>query len=152
MTVRSQDQEENSGNLAVTGRNERLVREYFKAVWNEGDLYVFDTDLVSGEYVLHAQSNDQYTVEELRNVWSDWHRTFPDLSNEIRDLITTDDRVVVRYRFSGTHEAEIMGIPQTGKTIETAGIVILRLKDGQIAETYAMDDVLGLRQQLGENS
>lgn len=99
------------GGMTTADRNERLVREYFEGVWNEGDISVLDTETLSEEYVLHAQSNDQYTVEELRTAWSDWHRAFPDLSNEIQDLIATDDRVVIRYRFSCTHEAEIMGLP-----------------------------------------
>lgn len=137
--------------LAVADRNERLVREYFQAVWNEGNLDVFDTDIVRDDYVLHAQSDDDYSVAQLRTAWTDWHRAFSDLSNEIRDIIVTNDRVVIRYRFSGTHNAEIMGIPPTGKTVETAGIVIFRLEDGQIAEAWAMDDVFGLRKQLGDS-
>jgi steroid delta-isomerase-like uncharacterized protein len=136
-------------NTTVADRNEHLVRDYFQAVWNDGVLELFDTDVVSDGYVMHHQSDVDYSVEELREAWADWHRAFPDLSNEIEDLIATDDRVVVRYRFSGTHEGPVMDVPATRKRVETAGIVIFRLEDEQIVEAWAMDDVLGLRQQLG---
>jgi predicted ester cyclase len=45
-----------------------------------------------------------------------------------------------------------MDVPATGNHVETTGIVIFRLEDEQTVEEWAMDDVLGLRQQLGANS
>lgn len=139
-------------NTTVADRNEQLVREYFQAVWNDGDLELFDTDVVSDDYLMHHQSDVDYSVEELREAWADWHQAFPDLSNEIEDLIATDNRVVIRYRFSGTHEGPVMDVPATGKRVETTGTVIFSLEDGQIVEEWAMDDVFGLLQQIGECS
>jgi steroid delta-isomerase-like uncharacterized protein len=133
----------------TAARNERLVRDCFAAVWNEGDLTAFDTDAVSDDYVLHHQSDADYPIAALRTAWADWYRAFPDLSNEIEDVIATEDRVVVRYRFSGTHEAPALGVPATGRRVVTAGIVIFRVADGRIAEGWAVDDVFGLLRQLG---
>jgi predicted ester cyclase len=73
--------------------------------------------VVSDDYVLHHQSDGEYRIDELRRAWTGWHEAFPDLSNEIEDLIATDDRVVIRYRFSGTQEGEVMGIPATGRSV-----------------------------------
>ena len=134
----------------VTDRNERLVREYFQAVWNEGDLEPFDSGVVSEDYVMHHQSDAEYSLADLRTAWTDWHQGFSDLSNEIEDLIATDDRVVVRYRFSGTHDGPVMDVPATGRHVETVGMVIFRIEDGQLVEEWAMDDIFGLLEQLGE--
>jgi len=133
----------------LEARNARLVRDYFSAIWNDGDLETFDTDMVSDEYVFHHQTDGTYTVDELRTAWADWYEAFPDLRNEIEDVIATADRVVVRYRFSGTHEAAVFGVPATGAAVETAGIVVFHIDDGQIVEAWAVDDVHGLLQQLG---
>ncbi|MDS0478018.1 ester cyclase [Natrinema sp. 1APR25-10V2] len=133
----------------IEARNERLVRDYFAAVWNDGDLEAFDTDAVSDDYVLHHGTDDTYTIDELRTAWADWYATFPDLRNDIEDVIATADRVVVRYRFSGTHEAAVFGVPATGTEVETAGIVVFSVDDHQIVEGWALDDVHGLLQQLG---
>ncbi len=133
----------------IEARNERLVRDYFAAVWNDGDLEAFDTDAVSDDYVLHHGTDDTYTIDVLRTAWADWYATFPDLRNEIEDVIATADRVVVRYRFSGTHRATVFGVPATGIEVETAGIVIFSVDDRQIVEGWALDDVYGLLQQLG---
>lgn len=130
-------------------RNERLVREYFAAVWNEGDIGTFDTEVVSNGYVLHHGTGVTYTVEDLQTAWTDWHGAFPDARNEIEDVIAADNKVVVRYRFSGTHESGIMGVPATGRTVETAGIVIFRIENNRLVEAWALDDVYGLLEQLG---
>lgn len=127
---------------------ERLVRWYFGAVWNDGDLTALDDDRVSDGYVLHDASTD-YTVEDLRVAWAEWHRAFPDLANDIEDLVAADDRVAVRYRFSGTHRGEVLGVPATGRRVETAGMALFRVGDGRLAEGWAVDDVYGLLQQLG---
>lgn len=149
MSDTSGESKRHSADAMVTDRNERLVREYFQAVWNEGDLEPFDSGVVSEDYVMHHQTDDEYSIADLRTAWADWHRAFPDLSNEIEDLIATDDRVVVRYRFSGTHEGEALGVQPTGKQVETAGMVIFSIDDGRIVEEWALDDVAGLLKQLG---
>jgi steroid delta-isomerase-like uncharacterized protein len=141
-------EEGHGADATVADRNERLVREYFRAVWNDGDLAPFDGGVVSDDYVMHHQSDVEYSVAELRAACTDWHRAFPDCSNQIEDLVATNDRVVVRYWFSGTHEGELLGIPATGKRVQTAGIVVFRFDDGRIAEEWAMDDVAGLLEQL----
>ena len=59
------------------------------------------------------------------------------------------DRVVVRWIGTGTHEAELMGVPATGAKIEVEAITILRIANGQIAEEWTVWDALGLLQQVG---
>ena len=132
--------------------NERLVRRYFGAVWNENDLDVFDTDLVAPGDVLHHRSAADYDVDELRAAWANWYEAFPDLANDVEDLLATHDRVVVRYRFTGTHRGPAMGVPATGRRVETAGIVIFALAGGQLVERWARDDDQGLLGQLDAGS
>ncbi len=64
-------------------------------------------------------------------------------------MIATADRVVVRYRFSGTHKGEAVGVPPTESEVETADIVIFRVEEGQLLEAWALDDTHGLLEQLG---
>jgi steroid delta-isomerase-like uncharacterized protein len=68
---------------------------------------------------------------------------------EIEDLFSTDDKVVVRWTGSGTHGAEVNGIPATGRTIRVDAISIHRMAGGKIAETWEVWDTLGFLQQIG---
>ncbi|HEY2814139.1 MAG TPA: ester cyclase [Acidimicrobiales bacterium] len=67
----------------------------------------------------------------------------------IEEIFSTGDRVIVRWTGSGTHNAELNGIPPTGKDIRVDAISIHRMSDGKIAETWEVWDTLGFLQQLG---
>ena len=68
---------------------------------------------------------------------------------QIEEIFSTNDRVIVRWTGSGTHVAEINGIPATGKSISVDAIAIHRMRDGKIAESWEVWDTLGFLQQLG---
>jgi steroid delta-isomerase-like uncharacterized protein len=67
----------------------------------------------------------------------------------IEDIFSTGDRVVVRWTGSGTHVAELNGIPPTGKKIRVDAITIHRTEDGKIAESWEVWDTLGFLRQIG---
>jgi steroid delta-isomerase-like uncharacterized protein len=74
---------------------------------------------------------------------------FPDSQFIVDDVIAEGDRVAVRHRLQGTHQAEIQGIPATGRPVEIGGIVIFRIENGQVAEAWLNADIMGMLQQLG---
>jgi steroid delta-isomerase-like uncharacterized protein len=74
---------------------------------------------------------------------------FPDSRFPVDDVIAEGDKVAVRHRLQGTHQAEFQGIPATGKKVEIGGIVIFRIENGMIAEAWLNADLLGMLQQLG---
>lgn len=68
---------------------------------------------------------------------------------QIDDIFSSGDRVVVRWTGSGTHVAEVNGIPATGNKVRVDAITIHRMKGGKIAESWEVWDTLGFLQQLG---
>ena len=74
---------------------------------------------------------------------------FPDFHVVLDDQFATDDRVVCRWRQSGTHEGEFFGIPATGKQIEFIGISLWEFENNKARRGWAMLDVASLMQQLG---
>lgn len=73
----------------------------------------------------------------------------PDMEHKVTDIFAVKDRVVVRYVVQGTHQAELEGIPPTGNKVVVSAISIFRIKDGQVVEEVAEEDMLGLYRQLG---
>ena len=65
---------------------------------------------------------------------------FPDLSFDVEDQVTEGDRVVSRWKLTGTHR---------GRPVTLRGIVISRFKDGRIVEDWAASDTMELPRQLG---
>jgi predicted ester cyclase/GNAT superfamily N-acetyltransferase len=73
---------------------------------------------------------------------------FPDTRHTIEDLVAVDDRVVIRLTMRATHEAEFYGIPRTGRRVEFTALVMYRIRDGKIAESWGEIDFLRLMRQL----
>ncbi|WUL09520.1 ester cyclase [Streptomyces sp. NBC_00354] len=69
--------------------------------------------------------------------------------HEIKMQVAEGDFVVSHIMGRGVQTGELLGIPPTNKEIETEGIVIHRVRDGQIVEYWAVTDVAGVLQQLG---
>jgi len=63
--------------------------------------------------------------------------------------VTAKDKVVHRFTLRGTHSGSFMGIPPTGRVVTTSGIVIDRLADGKVVESWVSLDALNLMRQLG---
>jgi predicted ester cyclase len=64
-------------------------------------------------------------------------------------VISVGDKVAHRWTFTGTHRGELMGLEPTGRSVTVEGIEMNRIADGKIAESWAISDALGLREQLG---
>jgi steroid delta-isomerase-like uncharacterized protein len=67
----------------------------------------------------------------------------------IHEILSVEDRVVVRWTGTGTHVRDLTGIPATGRSIRVEAISIHRIEHSKIAETWEVLDMLGLLQQLG---
>ena len=73
---------------------------------------------------------------ECVNVLKGTEQIFPDMQVEILDLIEEHERIAVRARFTGTHSAELCGVPATGKKISFEALEIFRMKNGKIVESW----------------
>jgi steroid delta-isomerase-like uncharacterized protein len=63
-------------------------------------------------------------------------------------MIDEGDKVVARLSLRGTHNGSFMGVPTTGRRVNSTGLSIFRLEDGKIAEEWFIFDALGLIQEL----
>jgi steroid delta-isomerase-like uncharacterized protein len=73
----------------------------------------------------------------------------PDLHAEIHDMFAAGDYVFTELTWSGTHTGDLFGIPATNNPIVHNGIVVRRLEDGKIVESWEMWDDLTLMAEFG---
>src|SRR5205823_15022917 len=76
---------------------------------------------------------------------------FPDIKFMIRDMVAEDDRVSVRYVFTGTHLGEFAGIAPTDRRASVPGQLAARIADGQIQEAWSNFDASDLLGAIGVN-
>ena len=116
--------------------NKSLVRREQEELWNHsGDLDAAEELFVAGE--------------AAKQQAADFRRGFPDVTSTIEDLIAEGDKVVARWRSRATHQGEYMGIPPTGNEVEFTGISFYRIEGGKIAQSWNIEDQLGLMRQIG---
>jgi steroid delta-isomerase-like uncharacterized protein len=77
------------------------------------------------------------------------YAAFPDAIQTIEDAFGDDEKAVLRFTITGTHQGELMGMPATGKPIAISAIATFRIIGGKVAELHEIFDQMGMMQQLG---
>ncbi len=57
-------------------------------------------------------------------------------------------KAFAKMRFSGLHQAPLLGIPASGRQVSWAGAALFHFADGKIASLWVVGDLDGLRAQL----
>ena len=129
--------------------NKVLVRRYFDEILNKSDLTLVP-EIFSHDSVFCAPHMPEIRGHEARKLFiTAIHTTYPDIHYTIQELIAEGDKVVARWKYSGTHKGEWMGTKPTGKHFTATGTTTLRISGGKIVEEWADYDALGVWQQLG---
>ena len=128
--------------------NRKAAREFFQKIWNEKDESSIDKFISE-----NAAGNDpKFGIgrESFRQQWKLWIASFPDLHFEVNEIIVEGNRVVTRWRMSGTHTGpEFQEIKTSGKSFAVDGVSIDTIENGVVMEGFDAWDSLGFRQQLG---
>ena len=133
----------------MTQDNSAIVRRFVNEVINQGKMgsaeeFVWE-DVVE-QVPLPGQGPG---LEGLKDVLRGMRSAFPDIDFSIKEQVCEGDKVVSRFEWTGTHKAEFMGVPATGRQVRVWGVVIDRLEAGRIKDTRILMDALGLMMQLG---
>jgi steroid delta-isomerase-like uncharacterized protein len=132
----------------VSEQNKALARRYYEEVLGQGKPHVLD-EIASPDLVDHDRGNPTHDLAGAKQFATMARSAFPDVSAQVDDVIAEDDRVVVRATVTGTHRADFLGVPASGRRITITCIDILRCASGKIVEHWGEADNLGMLQQLG---
>jgi steroid delta-isomerase-like uncharacterized protein len=129
--------------------NSEIVRGFIEQALNQGNIEAtgdyFRDDVVE-QVPFPGQGPG---VEGIKDVLRGMRDAFPDMHWSIDEQISEGDKVVTRFEWTGTHQAEFLGVPATGRPVRVWGVVIDRLEGGKIKDTRLIMDSLGLMMQLG---
>ena len=132
----------------MSASDEAVVRRFYEQMCNERKNELAP-ELFAADHRMH---DPQVPVADGPDGVVQAVRTYQDgLGGHwgVEEVFSSGDRVVVRWTGTGTHTAEMNGIPATGKSISVDAITIHRMDSGRIAETWEVWDTLGMLQQLG---
>jgi steroid delta-isomerase-like uncharacterized protein len=135
-----------------TARNKAAFRRFCEAMNTNDEECIAKTidEFVEPDAVIRTPLPLHVSgAEALKTVFITLHRAYPDLHVAVEDVIAEGDKVVGRNVVTGTHRGEYLGIPPTGKSVTYNEIFIFRFRNGRIAETWGVVDVLSQLRQLG---
>lgn len=127
--------------------NAALVRRFLTDVVACGD-----TNAVS-EFLASGASDHQLVFDGARGrdtvTGLGWRAlASADADLQVESVVASDDRVAVRGRVTGTHQASLMDLAPTGRSFAIACMWFFRIEHDQIAEIWSLPDGLGLLKQL----
>ena len=134
----------------MSTQENRTIARRFIQVWGKGDLdiiYELAAPSLSVQYpampqVIRGSKAFRKVMENFRSAFSDW-------DIHVEEEIAEDDKVVIRWIFSGTHQGGLLGIPATGKKVKWTDITIYQIVDGKVMEEKGEEDFLGFLRQIG---
>ena len=134
----------------MSEKNKALAARIPLEAFNQGKLEVID-ELVADNSVDHGElppgmppgkEGIKLFVKALRSA-------FPDLKITLGLQVAEGDLVVQQATTTGTMKGAFAGMPPSGKKATWEAIHITRIKGDKIVEHWAVQDQLGMLQQLG---
>ncbi len=126
-----------------------LVRQFIEEVLNAGEIEAsgkFFHDDVVEQVPFPGQGPG---LSGLKDVLRGLRTAFPDMHWSVDEQIESEDKVVSRFNWSGTHRGEFFGVPATGRRVSVWGLVVDRFVGDKIKDTRIIMDALGLMAQMG---
>ena len=129
----------------ISNNEEVVVQKLYAQALNKRDFNLFKT-FIADEFVgirgLKGAAGFEEPVKILINA-------FPDIQWNIKEIVSDDQRVAVRWIWQGTHRGQFQQFETTGKTLSNEGVGIYEFKNGKIVSAKILTDRLDFWQQLG---
>jgi predicted ester cyclase len=141
-------------NMMSVEANKEVVRRCWEEIWNRSNLVHADEVFAPDREHHFGSTVVQHGPEQVRTMATAWLSAFPDYRCHIEEVVGERDLVVVRLRFTGTHSGTpvtISGrtaIPRN-RSFNESEILMFRMRDGKIVESWATWDRLSFLEQLG---
>lgn len=129
----------------VTQENKEIIFKLYESVLNARNLESL-SDFVAENYIGPSGKKGTEGFKEGIEVLI---AAFPDVKWKIESLIAEDNKIVVKWRITGTHLGSFHNIKATHKKVSNEGIGLYELEDGKIISSQIMTDRAGFFQQLG---
>jgi len=86
--------------------------------------------------------------EQSMKVVGNFARSIPDMKFDIKEVLVSGNRVIVRGEVSGTPSGELFGVPHDGRSFRIMAVDIQTIRDGKMVQTYHLENWLSALGQL----
>jgi steroid delta-isomerase-like uncharacterized protein len=116
--------------------------------FSEGDLSVIE-EVISDDFIEHeVMPGLEPNKDGVRQMFGMFRSAFRDATFEVDGMIAEGDMVFALVRMKGIHQADFMGVPASGRTINVGVADYFRFENGQALEHWGVMDTGAMMQQL----
>jgi steroid delta-isomerase-like uncharacterized protein len=98
-------------------------------------------NFVTPDIIYHGIAEEVKSLEEFKKWVAEDLSAFPDMRITIVDAIGEQNKVVLRWTLTATHEKDFADFPATHKKFETQGVEIFHFDGDKIKEAWTLGDV-----------
>ncbi|UWX60023.1 ester cyclase [Chryseobacterium oranimense] len=126
-------------------KNKEAIRLLYDSIFNTKNFEKLPV-LISDNY---TNSIGEKGITAFQKPITELANAFPDAQWKVEDIITENNKVIVKQTFTGTHKLPFQNINPTYKTISVKGIATYLFKNGKIVFSEIETDRFSFLQQLG---
>ena len=127
-----------------------MVQGFYDALSADADIDATIDRYLAEDFVEHESWPGMEPTREVpRQGFKMMRAAMPDFAVTVHEILQDGDKVVVRLTFSGTPQAEFMGIPPSGEPVEIPVIDIHQVRDDKIIAHWGVSDMSALMGQAG---
>ncbi len=130
---------------ATPQENKQVIRTLYEKILNQRHLEELSTVIDDSYTGVRGQKG----AEGFKATVTGLITAFPDIQWHIEDLIAEDDKVTVRWKWTGTFQHPFRGIAPTQKTITNEAMVVYQLRKGKAIAAWIQSDQLGFLIEAG---
>lgn len=129
--------------------NTELMERWFEEVWNKKNKEAIH-EMFASDGVANGLGEEPVIGPEKFAVFHrDFVSAYPDIRAEIVDTVAEGDKVAVRFRVTGLHDGDGLGVRPTKNAVDFTGMTIVRIEGGKIVEAWNNVDFMEMYKQLG---
>lgn len=123
--------------------NRDLLKFAYDEIIEKGNVELLG-ETFSSEYVAHAGAKEYRGQAFLKRFVNQIRTAIPDLRIvELKFLADDGNNLVTQRTLEGTNEADMQGIPASGKKVKWVEMVVTRFEDQKIAEEWVVSELMG---------
>lgn len=127
----------------------KLNEHFYDEVFRRRNVDAID-ELLTEDFVEHIPMPEQDAGRQgAKDFIGHMLQAFPDLDLQIENQIVEGDTVAAVVRMTGTHQADFVGVPATGRKVSVEVMDMVRVRDSRFCDHWGLADMGALMTQLG---
>lgn len=132
--------------------HETFLHRWFEEVWNQGNESAID-ELLHDDVIAYgltdAKGETVRGKEDFKAFFRNFRSAVPDIRVELGETMCDGDRVAAVCHVRGVHSGDGIPVAVNNAPLNFSGILMVRLKDGKIAEAWNYFDFMTMFGQMG---